>query len=142
MASRTEQRREIERARAARTAAGDLERYLARAATSDDEVKLVLPDGAEAVVVPRRAIDLLVEVLEALGDGQDPSVLPMAKELSTGELADLLGVSRPWVVRLLDEGRIPYRRVGNRRRVKVSDALRYLREDNRRRVERFREQAG
>jgi excisionase family DNA binding protein len=84
----------------------------------------------------------LVEILEAFGDGQDPSVLPMAKELSSGELAGLLGVSRQYAVRLLDDGRIPYRRVGNRRRVLVGDALRYLRDDNRRRVERFRDQAG
>ncbi len=142
MTTRTEQRRAIERARAARGAAGDLERYLAGLTANDDEVKLVMPDGAATVVVPRRAVELLVEVLEALGDGQDPSVLPTAKELSSGEVAGLLGVSRQYAVRLLDDGRIPSRRVGNRRRVLVGDALRYLRDDNRRRVERFREQAG
>jgi excisionase family DNA binding protein len=142
MTTRTEQRRDIERARAARGAAGDLDRYLAGFTANDDEVKMVLPDGGPMMVVPRRALELLVEILEAFGDGQDPSVLPMAKELSSGELAGLLGVSRQYAVRLLDDGRIPYRRVGNRRRVLVGDALRYLRDDNRRRVERFRDQAG
>lgn len=75
-----------------------------------------------------------MELLEALGWGRQPSVVPMAKELSTGELASLLGVSRQYAVRLLDEGRLPFRRVGNRRRVRLSDAVRYLREDDRRRA--------
>ncbi|MGH9116699.1 MAG: excisionase family DNA-binding protein [Acidimicrobiales bacterium] len=83
----------------------------------------------------------LVEVLEALGDGREPSVVPMAKELSTGEVASLLGVSRQYTVRLLDDGRLPYRRVGNRRRVQLRDALAYMREDNRRRVDGLREAA-
>jgi excisionase family DNA binding protein len=65
----------------------------------------------------------------------------MAKELSSGELASLLGVSRQYAVRLLDEGRLPFRRVGNRRRVRLSDAVCYLREDDRRRSDRLAEVA-
>ena len=64
----------------------------------------------------------------------------MAKELSTGEIASLLGVSRQYVVRLIDDGRLPCRRVGNRRRVRSDEALRYLREDNRRRAQRLRDE--
>jgi excisionase family DNA binding protein len=104
-------------------------------------VKFTLPTG-EQLLVPRRAAELLIELLEALGDGHDPSVLPVAMELSTGEVAALLGVSRQYVARLLDEGRIPSRRVGAHRRVLASDVLRYRRDDDRRRVRRLRQMAG
>jgi len=110
---------------------------------ADEELKAILigSDGERTVTLPRAALGYLVEVLEALGDGREPSVVPMAKELSTGEVASLLGVSRQYTVRLLDDGRLPYRRVGNRRRVQLRDALAYLREDNRRRVEGLRDVA-
>lgn len=143
--SRSEQRRRVERARAARAAAQALEEFLATFDSEedegDDEVKLTLPTGEE-LLIPRRAAELLTELLEALGDGQEPSVLPKAMELSTGEVAALLGVSRQYVTRLLDEERIPSRRAGTHRRVLASDALRYRREDDRRRARRLRELAG
>jgi len=143
MASVAEQRRAIERATVARSAAAEVTGYLEAVAGDDRDVKLVLAgDGGERVVtVPRRAVEFLVEILEALGDGQDPTVVPMAKELSSGEVASLLGVSRQYAVRLIDEGRLPSRRVGNRRRVRLGDAVRYLREDNRRRAARLRDVA-
>lgn len=144
--SRSEQRRSVERARAARAAAELLDQFLATVGNEDedeesyDEVKLTLPTGEE-LIVPRRAAELLSELLESLGDGQDPSVLPRAMELSTGEVASLLGVSRQYVTRLLDEERIPSRRAGTHRRVLASDALRYRRQDDRRRARRLRELA-
>lgn len=139
MSTRTEQRKEIDAARLARAAARDVDDFLA-AGPAGADVKLRL-DGDRTVVVPRRALGLLAEALEALGDGQDPSVLPVTKELSTEDVAGLLGVSRQYVSRLLDDGRIPFRRVGNRRRILVADALAYRRADNRRRAERLRDLA-
>jgi excisionase family DNA binding protein len=108
----------------------------------EDDVKVVLVDavGERSLVVPRVALDRTVEILNSLGDGQEPSVLPMAKELSTGEVASLLGVSRQYVVRLIDDGRLPCRKLGNRRRVRVDEALRYLREDTGRRAQRLRDE--
>ena len=141
LATVSEQRTAIERARLAGAAASELESFLREDA--DRELKLTVAgrNGDRTVVVPRSAVEMLTEILEALGQGREPNVVPMAKELSTGEVAGLLGVSRQYAVRLLDEGRIPFRRVGNRRRVRLSDALRYLREDNRRRAERLGEMA-
>ena len=85
------------------------------------------------VQFPSPALERLAEVLDALGERREPSVVPMETELSTGELAGLLGVSRQYVVRLLDDGRLPFRRVGNRRRVGLADALAFLRCDDKRR---------
>lgn len=142
MTSVQEQRKQLQRASEARTVAAELETYLEALASSEADVKVSLSGwaGDRVVTVPRVALDRLVEVLESLGDGQEPSVLPMAKELSTGEVANLLGVSRQYVVRLIDDGRLPCRKVGNRRRVRVDEALRYLREDNRRRAQRLRDE--
>lgn len=135
----SEDRRAIDRARAARAAASDMQVVLDQDRTDDDlKVVLVGANGERAVTLPRIALESLVEVLEALGNGRVPSVMPMAKELSTGEVANLLGVSRQYAVRLLDDGKLPHRRVGNRRRVQLRDALAYLREDNQRRVDDFR----
>lgn len=142
MASVQEQRRQLQRAQQARSAADELGTVLETVPPSEADVKLSLPGlaGDRTVTVPRVALDRLVEVLESLGDGQEPSVLPMAKELSTGEVGSLLGVTRQYVVRLIDDGRLPYRKVGNRRRVRVDEALRYLREDQRRRASRLRDE--
>lgn len=138
----SEDRRKIDRARRARLASEDVLAVLEQL-RPDDEVKasFVGPNGEKMVTLPREALESLVEVLESLGDGKQPSVVPMAKELSTGDVASLLGVSRQYTVRLLDDGRLPYRRVGNRRRVQLSDALAYLREDSQRRVESLRDAA-
>ncbi len=141
MATLTEQRAEVQRARLARAAAAELESFLRSDDESDLKVTVAGRAGDRTAVVPRAAVELLVETLAALGRGGEPSVVPMAKELSTGEVAGLLGLSRQYVVRLLDDGRLPFRRVGNRRRVRLSDALRYLREDDRRRAKRLAEVA-
>jgi excisionase family DNA binding protein len=127
------ERQVADRARAARAASIELDGLLATSDVDEDlKVAVSTSAGDRLVPLPRKAVELLVEVLEALGDGRDPSVVPMNKELTTGDVARLLGVSRQYAVRLLDDGRLPFRRVGNRRRVPLTAVMRYLREDNRR----------
>ena len=140
--TRSPERVVADRARSARTASREV-RDLLEGVPADVELKatIVGRGGEHSLLLPRAAIELLVEVLDALGDGRQPSVVPMNTELSTGEVAGLLGVSRQYAVRLLDDGRLPFRRVGNRRRVPLRDVVRYLREDDSRRVERLRELA-
>jgi excisionase family DNA binding protein len=106
-----------------------------RATGGDDrDVKL----GVESpLAVPREAAERLLEVLDALADGFAPSVVPFDIDLSTGQLAGLLGVSRQYAVRLLDRGQLPFRWSGSRRRVRLADALAYLRADDRRRRARL-----
>ena len=128
----------LEHARLARVSATDLVQLLTEASVAEWKIVVSSPTGDRAMVVPRNALERFAEVLAALGDGNDPSVVPLATELSTGELAELLGVSRQYAVRLLDDGRLPFRRVGNRRRVALADALAYLRCDDKRRQESLR----
>jgi len=140
MATASERAR-LDRARAARVAASELEQLLTGSSADEWKVVVAARDGDRVLDLPRPALERLAEVLDALGEGREPSVVPMETELSTGELAGLLGVSRQYAVRLLDDGRLPFRRVGNRRRVGLADALAYLRCDDKRRKDGLRDLA-
>src|SRR5262245_27973958 len=73
--------------------------------------RLVGPQG-EAVPLPESVFYVLERVAEVLARGDAVTVVPVGKELTTQQAADLLNVSRQYLVRLLDEGRIPYKKTG------------------------------
>lgn len=75
--------------------------------------------------VPPLALGLVTELVEHLAAGRSVTVLSCEEEISPREAAGLLGVSRPFASRLLDEGKIPSRRVGTHRRAFVKDVLAY-----------------
>lgn len=84
------------------------------------------PQGVEhSVNIPVSALRVLVDVLTELGEGNSVRLVPVHAELTTQETADLLNISRPTLIRLLDEGSIPFHRAGNRRKVKFSDLRAY-----------------
>ena len=100
-------------------------------ATANGTVRLRLeePEGAnEPITVPATAFRLLVAILTEMARGNAVRVIPLHAELTTGEAAELLNVSRPYVVRLLDEGQIPSHKVGTHRRVLFKDVMAYREE--------------
>lgn len=84
--------------------------------------KLVGPDG-ESIPLPESVFYVLERVAEVMARGDSLTVVPVGKEVTTQQAADLLNVSRQYLVRLLDEGRIPFRKTGKHRRLRVEDVL-------------------
>jgi excisionase family DNA binding protein len=86
--------------------------------------KLIGPDGHE-LELPPSMYAVLRRAAHQLAAGFAVSIVPVGAQLSTQQAADLLGVSRPHVVRLLDCGEIPHTKVGKHRRVLLEDVLNY-----------------
>jgi len=100
---------------------------------ADASVKLRADDNDAELEIPGEALRLLVDVLAEIANGNAVAIAPVPAELTTQQAADLLNVSRPYLVKLLEEERIPFRRVGNRRRVLLTDLLVFKRNDDRER---------
>src|SRR5262245_30074735 len=71
-------------------------------------------DPSQQIVVPAPAFELLVSILAEMANGNGVTVMPIHAELTTQEAANFLNVSRPYLVKLLEEGQIPFRKVGTR----------------------------
>jgi excisionase family DNA binding protein len=107
----------------ARTSGQRLSRYAGlnqslslRVMDAEQEQPLILPAGAVA---------LLLDILEAMAAGRGISVIPENAELTTVEAAEVLNVSRPYLIKILTEGALPYRKVGKHRRIRMEDVMAY-----------------
>lgn len=106
------------------------------ASHDDSVIRLVVADDpAEPLVVPRGAVELLARILAHMAAGQGVSVVPSHAELTTQQAAELLNVSRPFLIGLLDLGDIEYRRVGKHRRIKAQSLMAYMARDDQERRE-------
>lgn len=100
---------------------------LARLARPRASLKLRVSDAdqAEPIELPASAVELLMDILEAMAAGNGITIIPENAELTTVQAADVLNVSRPFLIKLLDEGEIPHRKVGKHRRIRMEDVMAY-----------------
>lgn len=107
--------------------------------TDVDRVQLSLRgcDGeTDDLVLPGHVLQILLDVLSEMSKGNTVSVVPYHHELTTQEAANLLNISRPYLVSLLEKGDVPFRKVGTHRRVLLTDLMAY-----RDRINKERQQA-
>jgi excisionase family DNA binding protein len=106
-----------------------LEQILSRESA---QPKLIGSNGEE-ILIPESVYSILRQVVHAMASGQAISLAPHNSEVTTQEAADILNVSRPFLVKLLDQGEIPHIKVGNHRRLRLEHLTSYKEQrDNKR----------
>ena len=123
--STAEDRRRLpdpETATLARASAEELSRLLARKPEAD-RARVSL-DGID-LVLPKYALALLRDILAEMAQGNAVTIVPTHAELTTQQAADILNVSRPHLVKLLEAEEIPFKKVGTHRRIRYEDLMDY-----------------
>ncbi|SFE82226.1 excisionase family DNA-binding protein [Spirosoma endophyticum] len=108
------------------------------AETRSDRMVIQIQESKDLITIPAKALDLLSFILSSMAEGKAISLIPSDSEVSTQQAADMLNVSRPYVVKLLEEGKIPFKKVGSHRRILLEDLLTYEKEQKVIRKERLR----
>ena len=102
--------------------------------TKNAEIEIFLnEENNTKVALPKTAVRVLIEALTYISEGREVVVKPLNEELTTQKAAEFLRVSRPFLIKILENGEIPHRKVGKHRRVLLSDL-----EDYKRRIDEKR----
>jgi excisionase family DNA binding protein len=112
-----------------------LESISAFIANPPDTITLAILDPViqdTSITIPSGMFQLMVNVLQSVSRGEPVTILPLSAELTTQEAANMLRVSRPYLVKLLESGAIPSRKVGIYRRVLLQDLLYYKKTEKQR----------
>lgn len=91
--------------------------------TNDTEIEVL--ETNEKIKMPMYALKLLNDILKLMSEGKPISLIPVATEVTTQKAAEILGCSRPHLVKLLEDGIIAYNKVGKHRRVRFEDIMNY-----------------
>lgn len=88
-------------------------------------VKIKIQDKGDFLKIPKKAALLLFDILDKMAEGKSFTLIPSDAEISTQQAADMLNVSRPHLVKLLEEGIIPFKKVGTHRRIELKHLIGY-----------------
>ncbi len=106
-----------------------MESYDALASTLEqihsDYPEIEINETKERIKIPLNALKLLAKILKETSQGKPISIVPIATEITTQAAAELLGCSRPYLVKLLEEGKINFTKIGKHRRIKYLDVIEY-----------------
>jgi excisionase family DNA binding protein len=89
------------------------------------ETEIEIEETQDKIVIPSRALQLLGDILKAMSEGKPISIVPVATEVTTQKAAEILGCSRPHLVKLLEEGAIDFVKVGKHRRILFEDVVKF-----------------
>lgn len=89
--------------------------------------EIEIEETQERIKIPLNALKFLGEILKTMSQGKPFSLVPVATEVTTQKAAEILGCSRPHIVKLLEDGEIEYTKVGKHRRVRFEDVMNYKR---------------
>ncbi|MGB1207531.1 MAG: excisionase family DNA-binding protein [Chitinophagales bacterium] len=89
------------------------------------DVKIQILEIGEFITIPKKALNLLAVIIQNMAEGKTISIVPSHSELSTQQAADMLHISRPYFIKLLEMGKIPFFKVGSHRRVLLKDVKTY-----------------
>ncbi|MDJ0898515.1 MAG: helix-turn-helix domain-containing protein [Xenococcus sp. MO_188.B8] len=94
--------------------------------SSTQTLKVIEENGQEQILeIPSTAYQLLIDILSQMAQGNAVTLIPMNTELTTQEAVGLLNVSRPYLIKLLESNKIPFRKVGRHRRIRFEDVMNY-----------------
>jgi excisionase family DNA binding protein len=95
------------------------------------EITVCMGHSEQRVHLPASAVQMLMDILVNISQGNAVQVVPVHAELTTQQAADILMVSRPYLVKLLDEQKIEHRKVGSHRRIRYNDLLKFKEQEER-----------
>lgn len=90
-----------------------------------EQPEIEIEETSEKIKIPLSALKLLGDILKAMSHGKLISIVPIATEMTTQAAAEMLGCSRPHLVKLLEDGKIAFTKVGKHRRIKFEDLLKF-----------------
>jgi excisionase family DNA binding protein len=117
---------------------------LNRTKSNRRKIQLTIQESKEVIEIPIEAMSFLKDILTIMAEGNDLMIIESDSEMSTQEAADILNISRPYLVKLLESGQIPFKKAGTHRRVLVKDIIGYksqLKKDRRKSLNLLAKQA-
>lgn len=94
-------------------------------ALEGEQTEIEIEETKDKITVPLRALKLFGSILKVMSEGKPISIVPSATQVTTQKAAEMLGVSRPYLVKLLEQGAIQHTKVGKHRRILVEDVAAY-----------------
>ena len=117
---------------------------LSRTKANRRKIQLTIQESKEVIEIPIEALSFLKDVLAIMAEGNDLMIIESDSEMSTQDAANILNISRPYLVKLLESGQIPFKKTGTHRRVLVKDIIEFksqLKKDRRKSLNLLAKQA-